>query len=397
MATNIDRRRFLRNSAFGGAVMLGGPAFLAACGDDDKDTSSSSSGSSSSKFGTLDVQLNWLKNAEYAGTWIADDSGFFTDAGFDKINFIAGGPGVSQEQSVISGKGLIGLTAPDFTASAVKEGAKLVILSALFQKNPFCFMSLASNPIKTPEELIGKKVGVQDVNQPTWQAFLKANGLDESKMTVVPVQFDPQGLVTGEVDAWFSFVTNEPNALKAEGVDVEVFLLADHGYPMVSQCYFTTRDTLKAKPDLLQAYLTADVKGWRESIKDPAKGAKLAAEKYGKDLGLKVEAATEVRGSPRRHPRNPADRARFASSTLQRWSAALRTGPRRSDLRRRVADSRPAPGTMDVAAPTVDRYGHEVLGGIARPGRGLVRHRQSDHRAHAALRGDAAGAEFLQR
>jgi len=293
LASNFDRRRFLRNSAFGGAVMLGGPAFLAACGDDEASDSGSTSGDSSSGFGTLDVQLNWLKNAEYAGTWIADDSGFFTDAGFEKVNFIAGGPGVSQEESVISGKGLLGLTAPDFTASAVIEGAPLVILGALFQKNPFCFMSLASNPIPDPESLKGKKVGVQDVNQPTWQAFLKANGLDESEMTVVPVQFDPQGLVTGEVDAWFSFVTNEPNALKAEGVDVEVFLLADHGYPMVSQCYFTKKETLESKADLLTAYLTADIKGWRESLKDPAKGATLAAEKYGKDLGLKVEAATE--------------------------------------------------------------------------------------------------------
>lgn len=273
--------------------MLGGPAFLAACGDDEKSSDSGSSGSSSSGLGTLDVQLNWVKNAEYAGTWIADSEGYFTDAGFDKVNFIAGGPGVSQEELVISGKGLIGLTAPDFTASAVLEGADLVILGALFQKNPFCFMSLASNPIPDPEALKGKKVGVQDVNQPTWQAFLKANSLDESEMTVVPVQFDPQGLVTGEVDAWFSFVTNEPNALKAEGIDVEVFLLADHGYPMVSQCYFAKKETVESKADVLEAYLTADIKGWRESLKDPAKGAALAANVYGKDLGLKVEAATE--------------------------------------------------------------------------------------------------------
>ena len=141
--------------------MLGGPAFLAACGDDEKSSDSGSSGSSSSGLGTLDVQLNWVKNAEYAGTWIADSEGYFTDAGFDKVNFIAGGPGVSQEESVISGKGLIGLTAPDFTASAVLEGADLVILGALFQKNPFCFMSLASNPIPDPEALKGKKVGIE--------------------------------------------------------------------------------------------------------------------------------------------------------------------------------------------------------------------------------------------
>ena len=76
------------------------------------------------------------------------------------------------------------------------------------------------------------------------------------------------------------------------------------------------------------------------------------------EMRAKLEAATEVRGSPRRHPRNPADRARFGSSTLQRWSAALRTGPRRSDLRRRVADPRPAPGTAnDILATHRDLRG----------------------------------------
>jgi len=186
------------------------------------------------------------------------------------------------------------LSGPDITGPAILEGAPLIALGALFQKNPFCFMSLAESPIKTAEELKGKKVGIQDVNQPIWQAFLKANGISESDITVVPVQFDPQGLVTGEVDAWFSFVTNEPNALKAEGIDVEVFLLADEGYPLVSQIYFCQTKSLEGDDrETIKKLLTADIKGWRESLKDPEMGAKLAVEKYGKDLGLKLEAAIE--------------------------------------------------------------------------------------------------------
>jgi len=293
VASNLDRRRFLRNSAFGGAVLLGGPAVLAACGDDEKATTDSSSSGGDKGFGTLELQLNWVKNAEYAGSWIADDRGFYKDAGFDGVNFTAGGPGVQQEASVISGKTLLGLSGPDITGPAILEGAPLICLTALFQKNPFCFMSLASNPVPDAQSLKGKKVGIQDVNQPIWQAFLTANKIDEADITVVPVQFDPQGLVTGEVDAWLSFVTNEPNALRAEGIEVEVFLLADEGYPLVSQVYFTQLDTLKNERDKLKAFLTADIKGWRESLKDPEAGAKLAVEVYGKDLGLKLEAAIE--------------------------------------------------------------------------------------------------------
>jgi hypothetical protein len=35
-------------------------------------------------------------------------------------------------------------------------------------------MSLASRPIKTPADLIGKKIGVGSADEPEWQAFLKA-------------------------------------------------------------------------------------------------------------------------------------------------------------------------------------------------------------------------------
>ena len=60
----------------------------------------------------------------------------------------------------------------------------------------------------------GKKIGVQATNEAVWNAFLKANKIDAGSITKVPVQFDPTPLTTGEVDGWFSFVTNEPNDLK---------------------------------------------------------------------------------------------------------------------------------------------------------------------------------------
>lgn len=289
MASQLDRRRFLRNSAFGGAVMLGGPALLAACGDDTKTTTAATGGTTVT---ALNYQLSWLKNAEFAGNWIASEKGFYKNAGFDPVNFIAGGPGIQQEQSVVSGKALVGISGPDITGPAILKGAPLVALGALFQKNPFCFVSLASKPIKTAKALEGARVGIQDVNTPVWKAFVAANKLDESKITVVPVQFDPQGLVNGEVDAWFSFVTNEPNALRAQGVEVEVFLLADEGYPLVSQILFTKLDSVKNDRDKLKAVMKADILGWRESLKDPALGAGFAVDKFGKDLGLKLDAST---------------------------------------------------------------------------------------------------------
>jgi ABC-type nitrate/sulfonate/bicarbonate transport system substrate-binding protein len=261
-----------------------GSALLAACGDDSSPSTSASGGAKS--LGALNYQLSWVKNVEFAGAYIADTKGYYTAAGFGSVNLMAGGPNVSQDAVVASGKALIGISSPDITAAAMLKGADLVVIGAQYQKNPFCIMSLASSPINSPQEMIGKKIGVQAVNEPIWNAFLKANNIDASKVTKVPAQFDPSPLVSKDVDGWFSFFTNEPNLLKTKGVDTAIMLLNDHGYPMVSETYAVKKSSLTADRDKVKAALIGDIKGWTDSLADPKLGAGLAATKYGKDLGL---------------------------------------------------------------------------------------------------------------
>jgi ABC-type nitrate/sulfonate/bicarbonate transport system substrate-binding protein len=279
----IDRRSLLRGGAAVG--LLGATsALLAACGgDNDKPAPGSST---SKSFGPLNYQLSWVKNVEFAGAYIADAKGYYTAAGFGSVNLMAGGPNVSQDAVVASGKALLGISSPDITAAAILKGADLVIVGAQYQKNPFAIMSLAGAPINTPADLIGKKIGVQATNEPVWNAFLKANSIDPGKVTKVPAQFDPSPLVSKEVDGWFSFFTNEPNLLKTKGVDTAIMLLNDHGYPMVSETYAVKKSTLTGDRDKLKAALIADIKGWTDSVADAKAGATLAATKYGKDLGL---------------------------------------------------------------------------------------------------------------
>jgi ABC-type nitrate/sulfonate/bicarbonate transport system substrate-binding protein len=125
-----------------------------------------------------------------------------------------------------------------------------------------------------------------------WTAFLKANNIAPSKINKVPVQFDPTPLTTGQVDGWFSFITNEPNLLKVKGVNTYSFLLADFNYPLVSETYMVTTDSIAKSRDKIKKVLEAEIKGWKDNIADPALGARLAATVYGKDLGLDVAEQT---------------------------------------------------------------------------------------------------------
>src|SRR5262249_14601051 len=111
-------------------------------------------------------QLSWIKNVEFAGMYIADTNGYYKDAGFSAVELLAGGPNVSQDSVVAAGKALVGISSPDITGAAILKGAPIVAIGAQYQKNPFAIMSLATNPINTPQDLIGRKIGVQATNEP---------------------------------------------------------------------------------------------------------------------------------------------------------------------------------------------------------------------------------------
>jgi len=280
----LDRRSFLRLGAGVTGLAVAGP-LLAACGG----SSGSSSATTGSGLTTLSYQLSWIKNFQFGGEYVADSKGYFKANGL-AVDLLAGGPNVAVDSVVQSRKALVGQSSPDFTANAVAKGAELTIIGANYQKSPFCIMSLPSKPITKPEDLIGKKIGIQSTNEVAWAAFLKLAGIDPSKLTKVPVQFDLTPLTSGEVDGFWGYSNDDVVHLQEKGVDAQVLLLADHGYKLMTGTYTVRTDTLKDKAKRAQvvSFLKADIKGWQDAVADPALTAKLTVDTYGKGNGLEL-------------------------------------------------------------------------------------------------------------
>ena len=263
---------------------------LAAC-------SSGAAGGTGSSSTPVAMQLNYLKNVQFAGSLVALDKGYYAKQGLD-VTLTAGGPNLSVEPVVASGKALVGITHTATAVNAIDNGAPLSIIGAGYQKNPFCIVSLAGKPISKPADLIGKKIGVSATNLPVWNAFLQANGIAQSQVHTVTIDFDPTPLTTGEVDGFVAFYTNEPTILEGKGIKVHTMLLNDFGYPLLEDVYIARTADLKnpAKRKEIVALMTAESKGWAAAVKDPKLSAELAVDKYGKSLKLdmtqQVEQAT---------------------------------------------------------------------------------------------------------
>lgn len=218
----------------------------------------------------LTMQAAWVNDAEFMGYFIAIDNGYYKAEGLD-LSYLSGGPDVIPETSLLSKKADVALSTVETSIKAITEQkAPLVIIGAQYQKNPVGIVSLASKPLKTPSDLIGKTIAVPPVNRLTVEAMLKLNGIDKSKVRIVPYAYDPTPLLKGEIDGSLDFTTNVPYTIRSKGQEATSFLLADFKLPLFNDVVIVTQDTLKTRRKDLVAFLRASRKGWVENFKDTA-------------------------------------------------------------------------------------------------------------------------------
>jgi ABC-type nitrate/sulfonate/bicarbonate transport system substrate-binding protein len=270
MNLNLSRRTFLSLAAAGAALPLTSRMALA-------------------QSTAFTFQASWINDAEFAGYFLALDKGYYAEEGLD-LTYLSGGPDVIPESSLIAGKADLTLTTPDTTIKAiVEQGAPFKIIGAQYQKNPIGIVSLASNPITTPQDLVGKTLAVPPVNVVSVEAMLKISGVDRAAVNIVPYAYDPTPLIKGEIDASLDFTTNVPFTISQSGVEATSFLLYDFGFTTYNDTVVVTTDTLAAKRKEIVAFLRASRKGWDENLADPAIYPPTFADSWFKGTGRSIE------------------------------------------------------------------------------------------------------------
>ena len=252
---------------------------LAGCAGSEAEAGTPADGADAS-YGEISVQYSWIKNEEFAGEFYAYDKGYYEDAGFSAVNGISGpDTGVAK---LLSGTVQVALSdAASVGAAVAEQDAPLKIIGATFQKNPFTILSLKDGGnIATPQDLVGKKIGVQDSNASVFAAILNANGIDPKDVEVVPVDFDPTPLMKGEVDGFMAYLTNEAITVETSGYEVTNLPYAENGVPYVAETYSVTDDYLAKNKDLLKAFLTAEIKGWSDVFSEPTDATVDLISKY---------------------------------------------------------------------------------------------------------------------
>ncbi len=247
---------------------------------------------------SIALQLSWLHSVQFGGSYIARDRGYWAERGLD-VALLPGGPNAPVEPPVVAGTALVGISAADYTAAAVEQGAPFRIIGVAMQKNPFAIASLPENPVNEPAELQGKRIGMALANMPVLQALCTLNGVDIDRIEIVPTQYDAAPLLADQVDCLLCWATDLPVAMAVRGIEAVTMLMADHGYSVHSQTYIATDESLAARRDDLLGLMSGEVRGWTDYQADTAAAAALTVATF-PDAGL--ELPTQVLQAERQVP-----------------------------------------------------------------------------------------------
>ena len=247
---------------------------MAACGASTPSDAPATGAPSSASITPLTVGLGYVPNVQFAQFYLADQAGYYADAGLD----VTLQNKIDPDLITLLGQGAVDIGSGDGTSviPAVSQGIPVVYTSTIYGTFPAVVIARADSGIATAEDLRGKRIGIPGRFGTNWvmlQALLKEAGLTVDDVTIVefPDFSQAAALQQGQVDAATGFANNEPIQLRNAGIE-PVVLTVDDAVPLPGPGLVTGTKTLEDKTEALKAFTAATLRAMDEIAADPQKG-----------------------------------------------------------------------------------------------------------------------------
>jgi NitT/TauT family transport system substrate-binding protein len=228
----------------------------------------------------VSLRLKWLPQTQFAGYYVAGEKGFYREERLD-VAINPGGPNIVSENLVASG-------ADDFAQAGGMEtlltgrdkGLPIVAIGVVFQKVPVVFVAKKGSGITKLEDFAGKKVSTWYTGmQFILRAMLRAKGVDPGRITEVPQPVTMAPFIRDEVAVASATFYNELQILYSEGLkDLVLFDPADAGIIVPRDTIITSERMIKEKPDVVQRFLRASLRGWRYAIENQSEAVDIVVK-----------------------------------------------------------------------------------------------------------------------
>lgn len=223
------------------------------------------------------VQLKWQHQFQFAGYYAAKEKGFYRDAGLE-VTLVPAPEKIDPVESVLSGKADYGIGSSEIVVARA-AGKPVVALAAIYQHSPYGIVSVRGRAVDSVHDLAGKRVMIEPQAAEVI-AYLKSEGVAPERLLAIPHTFSTGNLISGEVDAMTGYLTDEPFVLEAAGLAYNIFTARSGGIDFYGDVLFTTEAEVRDRPERLEAFLDATLKGWDYALANTEEIIGIIHERY---------------------------------------------------------------------------------------------------------------------
>ena len=230
-------------------------------------------GSAQSPKRDVSLRLDWLFQGPNSGFMVAKDKGYYDAAGLN-VDIGPGRGSGSTAQLVASKAAMFGFSDGYVVGNSVARDMNIVMVAAIYRRNPTAVVVLKDSDIKTLKDLEGRAIAIPTgaTQFQQWPAVVKGCNLDGGKINVINI--DPAGsvpaLVTGKVQAIAGYAQGYVPGVEIRAKkEARIFWYADCGVDAVSNGIIVHRDLLKEDPELIRRFVTASIRGFLYARQHP--------------------------------------------------------------------------------------------------------------------------------
>lgn len=212
------------------------------------------------------LQLKWTHQFQFAGYYAALVHGYYREAGLD-VALRPAVPGDDPVDIVLAGKAEYGV-GNSALALERAQGKPVVMLADIFQHSPLVLLARGDRGIESLEQLHDKPIMMEPLSAELL-AYFKDEGIDPSRLRLVPHTFNMADLLAGKVAAMSAYVTDEPYLLQFTRVPTQIFTPRAGGIDFYGDNLFTTDAEVRRHPARARAFRAASLRGWEYAMAHP--------------------------------------------------------------------------------------------------------------------------------
>ena len=268
-----------------------------------------------------------LKNAQFAGLLVAEERGWYLDAGLD-VSIESAQAGIDGARRVAASDRVVGSIESGLFLSARADGLPVVAVGTMFQASPLCLISFSKAGIRAPRDLAGRHIVVHADGHEALATVLAKGGIPESALTIDEEDYGNDALLSGRYDAQQGYTVDELVALRSQGRDVVALTLSDYGHVAYSQVYFVSENFLaRHRPELVR-FISVSGRGWRAAMDDVAGTARMIVARYEPSLSLPYQEESLREIGKLLWAESPTSAAMRPETWAENAAAFLRTHPK---------------------------------------------------------------------